>query len=141
MLNTATKNVVSASFILSTMLTPIVGFTSPAEAATRHCRNVTMKVTNASGKEIKITDIDYYDPDAIGDWRSEPIGSHKVDDGETWEKTRRLEKVNEQNTRIRVDYKLRDNDGDWGWTRRVESTSEVCSHDSTYTVTVMPPVE
>ncbi|MEO1401408.1 MAG: hypothetical protein AAFV72_09225 [Cyanobacteria bacterium J06635_1] len=100
-----------------------------------------MAVTNNAGQEIKITDIDYYDPDAWGDWRSEPIGSHRVDDGETWEKTRRLEKVNEQNTRIRVEYKLRDSDGDWGWTRRVESAADVCNHGTTYTVTVLPPVE
>lgn len=141
MINNTTKQFISASFILSTALMPILGAVSPAEAATRHCRNVKMVVTNNAGQEIKITDIDYYDPDAIGDWRSEPIGSHKVDDGESWEKTRRLEKVNGQNTHIRVEYKLRDSDGDWGWTRRVASTSAVCSHGSTYSVTVLPPVE
>lgn len=134
-------NVLSATFILSTALMSILGAVAPAEAATRHCKDVTLKVENDSGEEIKITDIDYYDPDAIGDWRSEPIGSHRVDSGDTWEKTRRLEKVNGQRTRIRVDYKLRDSDGDWGWTRRVESTSAVCDRGDTYTVSVQPPVE
>ena len=129
------RKVLSASFLLSTVLTPVLGAASPAEAATRHCRNVTIKVENESGEEIKITDIDYYDPDALGDWRSEPIANSKVSNGDTWEKTRRLEKVKGQETRIRLDYKLRDDNG-WGYTRHIESDTSVCNHGDTYTVTV-----
>ena len=136
MKNNIARKVFLACFILSTALMPILGSASPADAATRHCRNVTIKVENESGEEIKITDIDYFDPDAIGDWRSEPIGSHRVNHGDTWEKTRRLEKVNRQETTIRLDYKLRDSDGDWGYTRHVESEPDVCRHGITYTVTV-----
>ena len=87
------RKVLCASFLLSTVLMPVLGASSPAEAATRHCRNVTIKVENESGEEIKITVIDYYDPDALGDWRSEPIANSKVSNGDTWEKTRRLEKT------------------------------------------------
>ena len=46
------RKVLSASFLLSTVLTPILGAASPAQAATRHCRNVTIKVENESGEEI-----------------------------------------------------------------------------------------
>ena len=131
------RKVLSAGFILSTAVMPILGSASPAEAATRHCKEVTLQVINNLGEEIKIMDIDYYDVDAWGDWRSEPISNDEVADGETWEKTRRLEKVNRQETRIRVEYKLRDSDGYWEREEHYASSDmSVCSRGSTYTVTV-----
>ncbi|MFK8183338.1 MAG: hypothetical protein AB8B99_08180 [Phormidesmis sp.] len=130
------QKLISTGFICSTAFLPVLASSSPAEAATRHCRNVNMHVTNSTGGEIRIVDIDYYDPDALGDWRSEPIGSHKVSNGSTWKKTRRLEKVNGQLTQIRVDYQQRDADGDWGYTRHAESASAVCAHGTTYSLTI-----
>ena len=117
---------------------PVLSTATPAEAASRHCKDVTIQVTNNTGEEIKIVDIDYFDPSAIGDWRSEPIGSHRVDNGDTWEKTRRLEKVNRKETQIRVDYKLRDIDGDWGYTRHADSDLAVCRQGSTFSVSIQP---
>lgn len=136
MTNTIARKLLSAGFILSTTLLPILGAASPAEAATRHCKKVNLEVINNSGKEIKVVDIDYYDVDALGDWRSEPIANTEVDPGETWQKTRRLESVNQENTRVVVEYQTRDIYGDWGRRQEASSAWQVCSRGATYTMTI-----
>ncbi|MEM8506115.1 MAG: hypothetical protein AAF716_23565 [Cyanobacteria bacterium P01_D01_bin.1] len=136
MTNQITRKLLSAGFILSTALFPVLGAASPAEAATRHCKKVNLEVINNSGEEIRILDIDYYDVDALGDWRSEPIANTEVADGEIWEKTRRLESVNQENTQVVVEYQTRNLHGSWGRRQEANSSWQVCSRGATYTMTI-----
>ncbi|ACB49387.1 hypothetical protein cce_0035 [Crocosphaera subtropica ATCC 51142] len=110
---------------------------SPA-LASRHCKDVYLKVVNNTGNQIKVIDLDYYDP-AYQKWRSEPVPNEVIPDGQVWQETRRLEKVNEKNIRIRVEYRIPDPERNGGWSREVltkESSRQVCSPGKVYEITL-----
>ena len=108
MKNTSTQKLISASFALFTAMMPLLGAQAPAEAAFRRsCKDVYLKVQNNTGEEIKVIDLDYWDPSSgrNGIWRSEPVSNEVIPNGQPWQEVRNLEKVDQMNTRIRVQYR------------------------------------
>jgi len=78
-------------------------------AASEHCKDVYVKVTNNTGGKVKIIDLDYYDYGIgkNGGWRSEPIKNEVIGKDKVWQATRRLENVKAEDTRIRIKYRVK----------------------------------
>ncbi len=113
-------------------------FISSPALASWHCKDVYLKVVNNTGNEIKVIDLDYYDP-AYEKWRSEPVSNEVIPNNQVWQETRRLERVNEKNIRIRVKYRVPDSDRMGGWSEvftKESSPRQVCSPGKIYEVTV-----
>ena len=140
MKNTSTQKLISASFALFTAMMPLLGAPAPAEAAFRRsCKDVYLKVQNNTGEEIKVIDLDYWDPSSgrNGIWRSEPVSNEVIPDGQPWQEVRNLEKVDQMNTRIRVQYRTRTENGNWSWSVEEQSSSSaLCDRNSSYTITL-----
>ena len=69
------------------------------------CRDITARLRNGTSQTITVLDLDYWDP-VSKLWRSEPTINKQLSPGESWSKTSTLEKVGEQETKLRVKYKL-----------------------------------
>ncbi|MGK7883333.1 MAG: hypothetical protein AB4057_01755 [Crocosphaera sp.] len=110
--------------------------TSPA-LASRHCKDVYLKVVNNTGQPVKIIDLDYYDP-AYKKWRSEPVSNEVIPNGQVWQETRRLERVNEKNIRTRVEYRIPDSSRNNGWSKDIftkqSSSRQICSRGKIYEI-------
>lgn len=76
-------------------------------AASEHCRNVYVKVTNNTGDKVKVIDLDYFDYGLgkKGRWRSEPTKNEVIAKNQVYQVTRRLENVKAEYTRIRIKYR------------------------------------
>lgn len=130
------RNLTSLSILALTSCSSFL-ISSPA-LASRHCKDVYLKVVNKTGDDIKVIDLDYYDP-AYKKWRSEPVSNEVIPNNQIWQETRRLERVNEKNIRIRVEYRVPDSKrmGGWSKVRTKESSSrQICSPGKIYEVTV-----
>jgi len=102
------------------------------------CKDVSVKATNRTGKEIKIIDVDFYDY-INKRWRSKIIRNQKVSIGKTWSKKLRLQKVGGDKTKIRVQYRVRDRRGllkNWSDVLSRETGSKVCSAGITFSTVI-----
>lgn len=84
---------------------------SPAMAAD-NCKNVVISVKNSTGRAIRVVDLDYRDYGSRI-WRSEPTSNRVLASGARWSDKRRLENVNYETTRIRVQYQILKSNGKW----------------------------
>ncbi len=96
----------------------IAGFALPASAA--KCKNVKIKVTNNTGKEIKVTNAKYWDTEKEK-WRNENFSNWKIANTDTESKTKHLEYVKNQQVKIYVYYK--ENTGGSRWTSKKKSST------------------
>ncbi len=131
------RKIASVSILAFSASTSLL-LSSPA-LASRHCKDVYLKVINNTGNEIKVIDLDYYDP-AYQKWRSEPVPNEVIPNNQVWQETRRLENVNQKNIRIRVEYRIPDSDRMGGWSREVftkeSSPRQICSPGTIYEITL-----
>ncbi|MVA98175.1 hypothetical protein GN330_13070 [Nitratireductor sp. CAU 1489] len=106
----------------------------PAMAA-EGCKKVYLKVVNQTGARIKVIDLDYWDPSS-NRWRSEPTKNEVIPNGQVWQETRRLERVNAERTRLRVEYRLPKSKGfgKWGKKKKGYSGYATCTHGKAYQV-------
>jgi hypothetical protein len=110
----------------------------PAFAGKEKCKDVKIVVVNDSARDIKVTDIKYYDT-TISDWRNENAVDGKIalEGGGKAEYTRGLEEVlNDPGMKVKVEYKTSIG-GKWkdaSWSS--PSPAQLCTKGTTYTVTV-----
>lgn len=129
---TTTRTVAAtlALFALSTFAA------TPAFA--KACKKVDIQAQNKSGKEVKVIDLDYYDKES-GKWRSEPVKNNTIKNGRYWQIERNLERVNGQDVRVRVQYRVRiKNSGlkQWGKVKNAHSAWSECKKGGFYGVTL-----
>jgi len=99
------------------------------------CPNVKIEAVNRTGSEIKVIDVDFHDY-TKSKWRSEPTKNEKIANGRTYRKTAHLEKVDSENTQIRIKYRIK---RAVGWSTKVYkdwSSKSVCHEGKTYTVSI-----
>jgi len=99
------------------------------------CPNVKIEATNNTGSEIKVIDVYFHDY-TKGKWRSEPTKNARIANGKTYRKTVHLEKVDGENTQIRIEYRIKRG---VGWSTNIYkdwSRKSVCSEGKTYTVSI-----
>ena len=127
----------AASVALLSTVSPVLGTATPAEALFRRsCKDVYLLVENETGEEILVIDVDYWDPSSEL-WRSEPVSNETIPDGQPWQEQRNLEKVDQMNTKIRVEYRTRSGNGEWSESvQEEESSSAVCVRNQAYTITL-----
>ncbi|WP_031434999.1 hypothetical protein [Methylomarinum vadi] len=82
----------------------------PKPDFTAACKDVSVRATNRTGKQIKIIDVDFYDY-VNKRWRSKIIKNKKVANGRTWAKKLRLQKVGGDKTKLRVQYRVNERKG------------------------------
>ncbi len=70
------------------------------------CKEVTLKATNNTGKEIKIIDLDFYDY-VNKRWRSKVTKNERIANKKRWVKKFRLQKIGGDKTRVRFQYRVR----------------------------------
>jgi hypothetical protein len=91
----------SAVFVVS------VGSTGAAFAFGDTCSNVTIKLTNSTSGQIKVTKFEYYDYSAK-EWRTEVMfgvdGHQKLEPGKSWSKKQDLEHIENDKTKFKVTY-------------------------------------
>lgn len=107
---------------------------SPALAGNT-CKNVFLEFTNNSGQTVNIVDVDYWDParGSRGGWRSEPVRNETLRNGAAWRETRNLEKVNQRQTRVRFEYRIRGKLGGWSVKKYHYTTgTQVCSERASF---------
>ena len=106
----AARIVRCASVAIAAVVMSFAWLTGPVSAAaSEHCKDVYVKVTNNTGGKVKIIDLDYYDYGLgkKGGWRSEPIKNEVIGKNKVWQATRRLENVKAEDTRIRIKYRVK----------------------------------
>jgi len=74
------------------------------------CKNVTIKVRNQTGYDIKIIDIDFYDY-VNNRWRSKIVKNTEVKKNKSWSKKLRLQKVGGDKTRVKIQYRVKNKGG------------------------------
>ncbi|MGR8936101.1 MAG: hypothetical protein ACU837_17245 [Gammaproteobacteria bacterium] len=102
------------------------------------CKDVSVSAANRSGKEIKIIDIDFYDY-VNKRWRSKIIKNTPVANGKTWTKTLRLQKVGGDKTKVKVQYRVRDNHGlinKWSEVNNKVTESKICRAGTTFSTEI-----
>lgn len=123
--------------VLSTVMPLLTATISPAEAFIRRsCRNVYLTVQNETGEKIRVIDLDYWDPSSEL-WRSEPVSNETIPNGQPWQETRNLEKVDQMETKVRVKYRTLKDNGKWSWKiSKQNSRSAVCKKNGSYIITL-----
>ncbi len=84
------------------------------------CKDVRIVGKNKTGKKIKVVDIDFYDYQKNG-WRSKNTWNKKLENGETFDRKYRLQKVGGDATKVKIQYKV--HEGGWKWSRMLSSSS------------------
>jgi len=97
------------------------------------CKDVEIVATNKAGADVRVIDFDYYDYERKK-WRSKATKNATVKPNESWRKTHRLKAVGIDETKVRVDYKVRGSNGKWGGKKHVDSAKIVCENGSTFSV-------
>src|SRR5262245_49896189 len=84
-----------------------IGSTGTAFALGDVCGNVTIKLTNSTSGQIKVTKFEYYDYGAKK-WRTEVMfgidGHQKLEPGKSWSKKQDLEHIENDKTKFKVTY-------------------------------------
>jgi hypothetical protein len=100
-------------FLLPSLLVvALSAWIPPAVAASDTCKNVRITLTNSTPDEIKLKKLEYYDGDKK-QWREEATMFGIIDEKQNLEqtksftRTRDLEKVNDDLTKLRVTYSHR----------------------------------
>lgn len=97
-----------------------------------NCKNVKVKATNKTGKEIKVIDVDYHDYyKAV--WRSEPTKNTMLANNKTYTQEFNFNQVDHAYTQMRVKYRKKESDG--GWSSKVYrdwSGKSLCTDGKTY---------
>ena len=129
----ATLLTVTGALLLSTLTT------TPVFA--KACKSVYIEAKNQTGNKIKIVDLDYWDVESEK-WRSEPTKNESINNGRVWQTTRNLERVNNQDVKIRIEYKK----AKWNkllkkWTWKAKkskfvSTTKKCSRGVGFVMTI-----
>lgn len=134
-----TKKTLSLKFALLTAMMPFIVSASPASAGIfrKSCKDAYLKVQNDTSQKIKVIDLDYWD-EKDEKWRSEPVANEVIPSGQPWQEIRNLEKVNKDNTKIRVKYRTLTRKGKWSWkVSKKESGSLIkCTRGQQYTITL-----
>jgi hypothetical protein len=132
-----TQKILLAGVAFLGTVMPMLGTAAPAEAIFRRsCQDVYLLVENKTGEDILVIDVDYWDPSSEI-WRSEPVSNAVIPHDLSWQRERNLEKVDQMNTRIRVEYRTPTGNGEWSETvHEEESSSSVCSRNQIYTITL-----
>ncbi len=103
------------------------------------CKDVSVRATNLTGKEIKIIDVDFYDY-VNKRWRSKIIKNQKVANGKTWTKKLRLQKVGGDKTKIKVQYRIKDNHSiinKWSKVMNRETGAKTCRAGMTFSTDIL----
>lgn len=110
-------------------------------AFAKACKDVYIQANNQTGAKIKIVDLDYWDAESEK-WRSEPTRNEEIKDGNVWQTTRNLERVNNQDVKIRIEYKK----AKWNkllkkWTWKAKkskfvSSAKKCTHGVDFVMTI-----
>lgn len=110
----------------------------PKPDFTAACKDVSVRATNRTGKEIKIIDVDFYD--YINQrWRSKIIKNKKVANGRTWVKKLRLQKVGGDKTKLRVQYRVNERSGlfnKWSKVKNRITGSKTCRAGITFSTDI-----
>jgi len=128
---------VNAGSISGTRTFKLVRIPKPDFSAA--CKNVKVRANNRTGKEIKIIDVDFYDY-VNKRWRSKIIKNQKVANGKTWSKKLRLQKVGGDKTKVRVQYRVRDNHSllnKWSEVKDRVTGAKTCKAGTTFSAELM----
>lgn len=123
---------VNAGSVSATRTFKLVRIPKPDFSAA--CKDVKVKAVNRTGKEIKIIDVDFYDY-INKRWRSKIIRNQKVSNGKTWSKKLRLQKVGGDKTKVKVQYRVRDNHGlfnKWSEVKDKVTGAKTCKAGTTF---------
>lgn len=110
----------------------------PKPDFTPACEDVTVRATNRTGREIKIIDVDFYDYQN-GHWRSNAIKNKKVASGGTWSKQLRLQKVGGDRTKVRIQYRVKDEHSllnPWSKVINRETGDQTCRKGTTFSASL-----
>ena len=97
------------------------------------CKDVEVTARNKAGKDVKILDLDYYDYERKK-WRSKFTPNKTIKPNKSWKKTRRLKAVGLDETRVRIEYKVRGSNGKLGSKKTAKSSKAVCENKSKFSV-------
>ena len=109
-------------------------FTAGSALASDKCKDVKINFKNSSKDVIKITKFEYYDYDKAK-WRSESLGSSKVNPGKTWTWKRSLEYVKNDKTKFKATYKEQIGGSKWSSSKTNSTGSFTCSSSMSKTLT------
>jgi hypothetical protein len=103
------------------------------------CSNVNIKLTNATGDEIKVTKFEYYDFKEKK-WRTEVMfgvdGHQKLEPGKSWTKKQDLEHVENDNTKFKVTYQSHIGGSKWDESTAKETSDFTCKDGMTKEVVI-----
>ncbi|PZD73983.1 hypothetical protein C1752_01874 [Acaryochloris thomasi RCC1774] len=138
-MNNTAKKALSLKFAFLTAVAPLMMLSSPASAGIfrKSCKDAYLKVQNDTSQKIKVIDLDYWD-EKDDKWRSEPVPNEVIPSGQPWQEIRNLEKVNKDDTKIRVKYRTLTNKGKWSWkvSKKESGTLVKCTQGQQYTITL-----
>ncbi len=100
------------------------------------CKNVTIRAINQTGREIKVVDIDFYDYKQDR-WRSKVTKNETVRSGRTFRRTLKLQKVGGDQTRVKIQYRVRKKAsglGQWSKVFEQQTAAKVCTNSTTFAV-------
>lgn len=140
MLNCISTKFLGTRFAILTAMSPLFLTISSASAFRPSCKDVYLKVQNNTGNPIKVIDLDYWDQNSEK-WRSELVPNEIIPNGQPWQATRNLERINNLTTKVRVDYRTRTKNifGKESWSFKVskaESKSETCKKGQIFQITL-----
>jgi hypothetical protein len=118
--------------VSATYTAKIIAFPSPD--FTPSCKDVVVQAKNRTGKQIKIVDVDFYDYENKR-WRSKVVKNTKIAHGKNWTKRFRLQKVGGDKTRVRIQYRIRDNHSPLNpWSKVIDkkTSAKTCEQGSRF---------
>lgn len=103
------------------------------------CSNVTIKLTNATSGQIKVTKFEYYDFTA-DKWRTEVMfgvdGHQKLEPGKSWSKKQDLEHIENDKTKFKVTYQSLIGGSKWEDPTSTETDEFTCEDGMTKEVVI-----
>lgn len=101
---------VNVGSMSATQTVKLARFRVPKPDFSRGCKDVRIQATNQTGGTIKIVDIDFYDYKQDR-WRSKFTSNRAVAPGRVWWWKTKLQKVDGDETRLRIQYRKRNGAG------------------------------
>ncbi len=124
---------VNAGSVSTTRTFKLVRIPKPDFSAA--CKDVSVRATNRTGREIKIIDVDFYDY-VNKRWRSKVTRNEKIAKGKAWTKTLRLQKVGGDKTKLRVQYRVKEGKGlfnKWSGVKNRTTGAKTCNTGTKFT--------